>query len=86
MDKCNFAHCDCAFKKRSMFAYSPQPVQPVVPQPAMVDTRAFGLVLPGYPVVFDQAFQRVAPDRWILPIEFAQVRSCVRSINSLSSL
>jgi hypothetical protein len=56
-----------------MFAYTQQPVQPVIPQPAPVDTRSFGLVLPGYPVVFDHAFQRVAPDRWILPIEFAQV-------------
>ena len=53
-----------------MFA---QPVQPAVPQPALVDTRAFGLVLPGYPVVFDTAFQRVAADRWVLPIDFAQV-------------
>ena len=56
-----------------MFAYSPQPAQQAVPQPAPVDTRAFGLVLPGYPVVFDAAFQRVAADRWVLPIDFAQV-------------
>jgi hypothetical protein len=57
-------------------------VQPAVPQPALVDTRAFGLVLPGYPVVFDTAFQRVAADRWILPIEFAQVGRCFCSILS----
>ena len=46
----------------SMFAPQQSALQPV-PQPAPVDTRAFGLVLPGYPVVFDPAFQRVATER-----------------------
>ena len=67
-----------------MFAYSPQPAQQAVPQPAPVDNRAFGLVLPGYPVVFDTAFQRVAVDRWILPIEFAQVSVFVLCISAFS--
>lgn len=58
-----------------MFAHPQQVAQQALPQPAFVDTRAFGLVLPGYPVVFDTAFQRVAADRWVLPIEFAQVSS-----------
>ena len=65
----------------SMFAPQQSALQPV-PQPAPVDTRAFGLVLPGYPVVFDPAFQRVAPDRWILPIEFAQVHGILRALNA----
>ena len=65
-----------------MFAYAQQPV----PQPAAADARAFGLVLPGYPVVFDPAFQRVAPDRWILPIEFAQVSALAHAMNTASAV
>ncbi len=59
---------------RAMFSGPQQAAQQTPTQPAFADPRAFGLVLPGYPVVFDTAFQRVAADRWVLPIEFAQVR------------